>query len=97
MIAIPTTAGRSNQVPPRDQWPRLKQSPADRPACACGHILRPVSTQGPVTYYGPATCPGCGNVRPLTKRERRVDVAALRAAYVGFDDADDLARLAIKQ
>jgi hypothetical protein len=84
MIQAP--AGRSAMVPPREQWPRLKQSPADRPTCSCGTPLRPVSTQGPVTYYGPATCPGCGTTRPLTKRERRIDLALLRSLYLGFDD-----------
>jgi hypothetical protein len=78
-------ARRSNQVPPRDQWPRERMSPNDRPRCSCGEPLRPVSTLGAITYYGPATCPGCGHRRKLTKRERRIDWAALRAAYLGFD------------
>ncbi len=79
------TTRRSAQVPPRDRWPRERMNPADRPLCDCGAPLRPVSTQGAVTYYGPATCPGCGTRRPLAKRERRIDWAALRSAYVGFD------------
>lgn len=82
----PIRVRRSEQVPPRERWPRVKLSPEDRPRCErCGTPYRVVSTPGAVAYYGPAECPGCGCRRRLRKRERRIDWDEMRRLFLGFD------------
>lgn len=75
---------RKRPLPARMLWPRLsRRGPQDRKPCpGCGFLDRAVSTRGNITYYGPATCDGCGQARPLRKSDRPVDWPKLRAEFV---------------
>jgi len=71
LLALPT---------PRDLR-FVKQTAEARRACdRCGLLDRAVTTQNLVTYYGPAVCPQCKQVRGLRPKERSIDLAWLRSA-----------------
>jgi hypothetical protein len=57
----------------------VKKTHADRRPCpVCDRLDRAVTSRGWVTYYGPATCPGCGHARGLRPVLRRIDLGWLR-------------------
>ena len=79
----PMRRRRKRPLPPRDKWPRAKQSADARRACPqCGRLDRAVSSREQITYYGPAKCEQCGAERALRKVERPPDWDLMRELYV---------------